>query len=323
MVFSVLHWIPSALAAVLAISLPFVRSRNKHIMISCAMAFFAIVGLVGFFLGGWSSFTTLSIHTLHGWLGVITLLVSLYNFGKSFLDKERSHLHCRIGYSAAILSVTVLLIGSLLLTGLVNAPTVLNTDQFVASRVLPEVEATEFQNITLTQLSQQGNNAIQGTQHIGVENYRLVVTGLVGKPLNITYNDLLSLPIYAEVTYMPCVEGWGFHAKWTGFRIVDLLSLAGLRENATYVLFRSVDGYSTGLSTDYLRSRNTLMAFGINDVTLPDERGFPFQVVAADKYGYKWAKWVTSIEVGDTTMEGYWESRGYSNNGDVGTFPFG
>ena len=149
------------------------------------------------------------------------------------------------------------------------------------------------------------------------------MTGLVGKPLNITYNDLISLPIYAEVTYMPCVEGWGFYAKWTGFRIVDLLSLAGLREDATYVLFRSVDGYSTGLSTDYLRSRNTLMAFGINDVTLPDERGFPFQVVAADKYGYKWAKWVTSIEVGDTTMEGYWESRGYSNNGDVGTFPFG
>ncbi|MFA5870247.1 MAG: molybdopterin-dependent oxidoreductase [Candidatus Bathyarchaeia archaeon] len=89
------------------------------------------------------------------------------------------------------------------------------------------------------------------------------------------------------------------------------------------VLFRSADGYSTGLPLSYITDRDTLMAYGINDLTLPPDRSFPLQVVAADKYGYKWAKWVTSIEIGDEEVEGFWESRGYSNSGDVGGFPFG
>jgi DMSO/TMAO reductase YedYZ molybdopterin-dependent catalytic subunit len=51
---------------------------------------------------------------------------------------------------------------------------------------------------------------------------------------------------------------------------------------------------------------------------MPDERGFPFQVVAQSKFGYKWAKWIDRIELSsDTDFKGYWESRGYSNNADV------
>ena len=53
----------------------------------------------------------------------------------------------------------------------------------------------------------------------------------------------------------------------------------------------------------------------LNDVTLPAERGFPFQVVAKDKYGYKWAKWVTRIELSaDAGFRGYWEDKGYNND---------
>ena len=51
----------------------------------------------------------------------------------------------------------------------------------------------------------------------------------------------------------------------------------------------------------------------------PAERGFPFQVVAESKYGYKWAKWITSIELSsDLNFKGYWESYGYSNDGATG-----
>jgi DMSO/TMAO reductase YedYZ molybdopterin-dependent catalytic subunit len=53
-------------------------------------------------------------------------------------------------------------------------------------------------------------------------------------------------------------------------------------------------------------------------VTLPPERGFPFQLVAESKWGYKWIKWVTEIELTDDAgYRGYWESRGYSNIGDL------
>jgi DMSO/TMAO reductase YedYZ molybdopterin-dependent catalytic subunit len=51
---------------------------------------------------------------------------------------------------------------------------------------------------------------------------------------------------------------------------------------------------------------------------MPDERGFPFAVVAESKWGYKWIKWVTSIELSnDTSYRGYWESNGYSKEGNL------
>ena len=56
----------------------------------------------------------------------------------------------------------------------------------------------------------------------------------------------------------------------------------------------------------------------LNDVTLPPDRGFPFQVVAEGKYGYKWAKWVNRIELSDYPhFWGYWEGEGYNNNADI------
>ena len=68
---------------------------------------------------------------------------------------------------------------------------------------------------------------------------------------------------------------------------------------------------------DYLRNRNILLAFKMNGLPVPEERGFPFVVVAEDKWGYKWAKWVTEIELStDRDHRGYWECRGYSSYGD-------
>jgi DMSO/TMAO reductase YedYZ molybdopterin-dependent catalytic subunit len=56
----------------------------------------------------------------------------------------------------------------------------------------------------------------------------------------------------------------------------------------------------------------------MNSVTLPPQRGYPFQVVAESKWGYKWVKWVNEIEVSDNVnYRGYWESRGYSNDGGI------
>jgi DMSO/TMAO reductase YedYZ molybdopterin-dependent catalytic subunit len=100
------------------------------------------------------------------------------------------------------------------------------------------------------------------------------------------------------------------------------LNISGLRSGASYVLFSSADGYSTTLPLDYLRQNRILLAYGLNDLTLPPDRGFPLQLVAKNKYGYKWAKWITSIEVTDKDIRGYWESRGYSDSANVGQLPF-
>jgi DMSO/TMAO reductase YedYZ molybdopterin-dependent catalytic subunit len=65
-------------------------------------------------------------------------------------------------------------------------------------------------------------------------------------------------------------------------------------------------------------ANDILMAYKMNGVTLPPERGFPFELVAESKWGYKWIKWVTKIELSDDEdYRGFWESRGYSNSGDL------
>jgi hypothetical protein len=337
MVFATIHYIPSVFSALLII---FLAGRVRaHKSIALIMASFAALGLVGYLSRGEFRFYPLDMHVLHSWLGMIALILTLTVFLDGMLfHKFHGRSHCRLGYIAAFFAILALSSGLYLLFGLADLqqetplsnetfrPASEQSEPFLqqnASHILPEVETRQYLGKNLMPLSQQGNNAIQGTQVINKDTYRLVVTGLVEKNLNMSYEELLALPAYAEEAYMPCVEGWGFDAKWTGFRVVDLLNLSGLKPGASYVVFYSSDGYSTGLPLDYLSTNKILLAYGINDVTLPHERGFPFQLVARSRYGYKWGKWITRIEVVDKEERGYWESRGYSNSAKVGELPFG
>jgi DMSO/TMAO reductase YedYZ molybdopterin-dependent catalytic subunit len=188
-----------------------------------------------------------------------------------------------------------------------------------------EVEATEFAGKKLTPISQQGNNALAGTQEIARESYRLVVDGLVEKPLSLSYADLGNFPQVSRAIELPCVEGWNFMAKWSGPTLADILNEAKVKPGAAILIFHSADvksGYSS-LDLSYIRDKNIMLGLKLNDITLPAERGFPFQVVAEGKYGYKWSKWVTRIEVsGDSNFRGYWEDYGYNNNADANGPPF-
>jgi DMSO/TMAO reductase YedYZ molybdopterin-dependent catalytic subunit len=134
-----------------------------------------------------------------------------------------------------------------------------------------------------------------------------------------TYDDVLSsFQKYKKIVTLHCVEGWSVKILWEGFLVKDLLQEAGIDNRTQVVIFRAYDGYSTSLPLDYLLSREILIAYKMNDVVLPPERGFPFQLVAESKYGYKWIKWITEIELSDNVnYTGYWESRGYPNNADI------
>jgi DMSO/TMAO reductase YedYZ molybdopterin-dependent catalytic subunit len=183
-----------------------------------------------------------------------------------------------------------------------------------------EVEATEFMGVKLTPISQQRNNALAGTQVINNETYQLVVDGLVDNPLSLNYTDLLAYPQISILADLVCVEGWRFTAKWTGPTLNSIFADAGVQPEAKIAIFYSADeplGY-TSLNLSYIQENNIIIALKDNDITLPADRGFPFQVVAEGKWGYKWAKWVTRIELSaDTSFRGYWESRGYSNDANI------
>jgi len=183
-----------------------------------------------------------------------------------------------------------------------------------------EVEATIFQGTKLTPIKDQRNNALKGTQIIDQATYRLTVDGLVDHPLSLSYADLQAYPQISQLMPLNCVEGWSFTAKWTGPALRAIFKDAGVKPGALIAIFYTVDvpvGY-TSLDLSYINDNNIIIGMKDNDITLTPDRGFPFQVVAMSKFGYKWAKWVTRIELSsDTSFRGYWETNGYNNNADI------
>jgi DMSO/TMAO reductase YedYZ molybdopterin-dependent catalytic subunit len=83
------------------------------------------------------------------------------------------------------------------------------------------------------------------------------------------------------------------------------------------ITLHCVEGWQETLLFKGIRGRDLLLASEINGRTLDAKRGFPFQVVAESKFGYKWVKWVTRIELSDKPYSGFWKKQGYDNQTDV------
>ena len=142
---------------------------------------------------------------------------------------------------------------------------------------------------------------------------------MVNNSLEYTYDDVVNnFTAYQQVATLLCVEGWSVTSLWEGVRVSDLIQSAGVNPNATVVIFYAPDGYTTALPLDYIAQNNIILAYKMNNVTLPAAAGFPFMLIAQNQYGYKWIKWVTELQVSDNTgYLGYWESQGYPNNATV------
>jgi DMSO/TMAO reductase YedYZ molybdopterin-dependent catalytic subunit len=194
------------------------------------------------------------------------------------------------------------------------APDVQNAEE------LASVEIREYQGERLDSLvTAFRENSIKGPQYVDIDGYTLDVTGLVGEEKSYSYDEVLSVfQGYKKVVSLDCVEGWSANILWEGVLVRDIIDEAGPLQSANTVIFHAYDGYTTSFPLDYIMGNDIIMAYMMNGVTLPPERGYPFQLVAEDKWGYKWIKWVTGIEVSDDpTYRGFWESRGYSNTGDL------
>ena len=183
---------------------------------------------------------------------------------------------------------------------------------------LDTVEIQEYQGEKLSSVNDFRENSIKGTQRVDISTYRLEVTGLVANPQNYTYDQVKNFQNYQKVVKLDCVEGWSVNILWQGVLVKDILNEVKPLPSANTVIFYAVDGYSTSFPLEYMQNNQILMAFKMNNATLPPERGFPFQLVAESKWGYKWIKWINRIELSDNpNYQGYWESRGYSLNGSL------
>lgn len=181
---------------------------------------------------------------------------------------------------------------------------------------LAPVEVREYEGQKLSSVDDFRENSIRGPQRVDIENYQLEISGLVEQPASYTYEQVINEnQNYKKVVTQDCVEGWSATILWEGVLVEDLIEKSVTLPDARVVIFHAYDGYTTSLLLEYIVANDIMLAYRMNEVDVPPERGFPFQLVAESKWGYKWIKWVTKIELSaDVDYRGYWESRGYSND---------
>ena len=147
-------------------------------------------------------------------------------------------------------------------------------------------------------------------------NWRVRVTGLVARPLSVSLAQIRAMPRQTQTTRHDCVEGWSAIGSWTGVRLKLLLDAAGLSDRARYIVLRCADAYG---ATRYYESIDlidafhpqTILAFGLNNRTVPVANGAPLRLRVERHLGYKHAKYVEAIEAVATLpgKGGYWEDR--------------
>jgi len=156
-------------------------------------------------------------------------------------------------------------------------------------------------------------------------DYALEVDGLVAKPRRFTLAELRALPSRTQITRHDCVEGWSAIGKWQGAKLSALLDLVQPAQNARYVVFHCADPMEEGGTAPYYESIDmddayhvqTILAYALNDASLPIKNGAPIRLRVERQLGYKHAKYVTRLELVESFAHiaggngGYWEDQGY------------
>ena len=189
----------------------------------------------------------------------------------------------------------------------------------IKAEELQTVEISEYEGENLSSVNDFRENSIKGPQYVDMATYELEVSGLVEKPLSLTYDEVIDgYKHYKKVVRLNCVEGWSANILWEGMLVRDILNDVEVLPETKTVIFHAYDEYTTSFPIDYIMDNDIIMAYKMNGIIMPPERGYPFQLVAESKWGYKWIKWITKIELSnDENYRGYWESRGYSNKADL------
>lgn len=147
--------------------------------------------------------------------------------------------------------------------------------------------------------------------------FRLKVHGLVERPLDLGFSDLLALPQVTVALDVHCVTGWSvLGAVWTGVRVKELATRAGVRPEARHVIFEAAHGYTSNVRISEALRDNVLVAHRLADRPLARANGAPVRAVVPDLYFWKSAKWLSGIRFVAKDEPGYWEQRGYNNHAD-------
>ena len=156
--------------------------------------------------------------------------------------------------------------------------------------------------------------------------WQLPITGLVANPLMLTLDDIRNnYPSRDQYVTLSCISGRVgttliSTTQWTGASLQDVLADAQVQEGARYLVISSGDGFYETVDLDLIASDERIMlAYDWDGNPIPADHGFPLRIWIPDRFGMKQPKWITSIEVVDEYVEGYWVERGWDEVAQVKT----
>ena len=171
-----------------------------------------------------------------------------------------------------------------------------------------------------------------GTAEISPFDHRLIVHGLVDKPLIFSMDDIRRFPRTNRVYFLECAANSGMewrgaqlngcqfthgmvhNVMYTGVRLRDVLEEAGLKANAKWLQVEGADSAGMNRSLPLQKALDDcLLAFKMNGEALRTEQGYPLRLVVPGWEGNLWVKWIRRIEVGDTPWQAREETSKYTD----------
>ena len=158
------------------------------------------------------------------------------------------------------------------------------------------------------------NSDIGSEGKLPPENWKLQVKKRSGEILQITLDEIMTLP-KTEITYdFKCVEGWDQISHWAGVKFADFIEHYKLQDEAKldYVGLETPDKqYYVGVDMPSAMHPQTLLAYQMNDVLLNGNHGQPLRLIIPVKYGIKNLKRIGTITFSNTRPRDYWAEQGY------------
>ncbi len=171
-----------------------------------------------------------------------------------------------------------------------------------------------------------------GIADIDPANHRLMIHGLVDKPLVFTMEDIKRMPRQNRIHFLECAANSGMewrgaqlngcqfthgmvhNVMYTGVPLKVLLAEAGVKANAKWLMLEGADSSGMNRSLPLEKALDdTLIAFAMNGEALRPEQGYPLRAVIPGWEGNLWVKWLRRIEVGDQPWQAREETSKYTD----------
>jgi len=171
-----------------------------------------------------------------------------------------------------------------------------------------------------------------GVAEIDPANHRLMINGLIEKPLVFTMDDIRRMPRTSKIFFLECAANSGMewrgaqlngcqfthgmvhNVMYTGVSMKTLLDEAGVKSNAKWLMLEGADAAGMNRSLPIQKGLDDcLLAFAMNGEALRPEQGYPLRAVIPGWEGNLWVKWIRRIEVGDQPWQTREETSKYTD----------